>query len=76
MIIKKPDGKVLINSPWESGVFQPEDGNQIYSIKFHFDAPGQAVTFSLDASSPAKGTYTMEVYYKGKLIGLLKKTMS
>lgn len=76
VIVIDPDGKVLINGPWESGYFETTDGRKLYSAKLHFEKPEQRVYFSLSTNNLKQGTYVMQIYYKGNLIATLKKTFS
>jgi len=77
VVVLQPDGKVLKNSPWESGMFETKEGKKIYSRKLHIDGsePHQ-LSFSLKSDSYQKGSYTMQVYYNGQLIGRTAKTLS
>lgn len=76
VIVIDPDGKVLINGPWESGYFETSDGRKLYSAKLHFEKPEQRINFSLSTNNLKQGTYVLQVYYKGGMIATLKKTFS
>jgi len=79
VVVLQPDGKVIKNSTWESGSFNTNEGKKIYSYKLHFDSrSGEAkrLLFSLNADRYLSGTYTMQVYHNGILIGRLVKTLS
>jgi len=75
IVILKPDGKILMNSPWESGVFETSSGKKIYSTKLHFDHTGQRLSFNIDVNDTPTGIYTIQVYYNGKVIATLRKTL-
>lgn len=79
VIVFKPDGKVLQGSGWESGSFTTSEGKKIYSYKFSFSysrGETKPLSFSLKSGSAQRGTYTMEVYYNGLLIGKTVKNLS
>lgn len=76
VVIIKPNGKVLLNSPWESGVFETPTGKKVYSVKLHFNQASQQVNFSIDLPEAEQGIYTVNVYYKGEIIGSIKKRLS
>lgn len=78
LVLIQPDGKVLRNA-WESGSFEADGGKKIYSRKIKFDYnKGEAhrLNFSVPLDSCQKGTYTLHVYSKGKVIGRVVKVMS
>jgi len=79
VVVIKPDGKVLKGSGWDSGTFNTPDGKKIYSYKFSFTySRGEAkrLAFSLKGGALAKGSYTMQVYHNGIMIGKVVKTLS
>lgn len=76
IVILKPDGKVLLNSPWESGVFETSKGKKIYSIKLNFNRTTQQLYFSIDVEDAANGIYTVQVFYQGEMIAAVRKTLS
>lgn len=79
VVVIKPDGKVLKGSGWDSGTFNTPEGKKIYSYKFNFTyTRGEAkrLAFSLRAGTLSRGSYTMEVYHNGNLIGKIIKTLS
>jgi hypothetical protein len=78
LVLIQPDGKVLRNA-WESGSFDADGGKKIYSRKIRFDYnKGEAhrLNFSVPLDSCQKGTYTLQLYSKGKVIGKIVRTMS
>jgi len=79
VVIRQPDGKVLQNSNWETGIFYSKDGKQIYSKKLRFNNSGgetKKLSFSLEAEKYLPGKYTVEVYYDGSVIGRAFKILS
>lgn len=79
VVVIKPDGKVLKGSGWDSGTFTTAEGKKIYSYKFNFTySRGEAkrLAFSLKGGNLSKGSYTMEVYQNGQVIGKVVKTLS
>jgi regulator of replication initiation timing len=79
VVVIKPDGKVLKGSGWDSGTFNTPEGKKIYSYKFSFAySRGEAkrLAFSLGGGNFTKGSYTMQVYHNGLMIGKLVKTLS
>jgi hypothetical protein len=79
IVVIQPDGQVLKNSAWESGTFSTEEGRKIYSYKIRFDSNRGEVKhldFSLNADGFQKGSYIMQVYHNGKLIGRALKNLS
>lgn len=79
VVVVKPDGKVLKGSGWDSGTFNTPDGKKIYSYKFNFTyTRGEAkrLAFSLKGGTLSKGSYIMEVYHNGLVIGRVVKTLS
>ena len=78
LVLIQPDGKVLRNA-WESGSFDTDGGKKIYSRKIKFDynkGEARRINFSVPADNIQKGTYTLQVYNNGKVIGRVAKTVS
>lgn len=78
VVVVQPDNKVLQTSAWESGRFETREGKKVYSCKLHFEnAKGEnkKLSFSLNADKLIKGTYTMQLYINGDLIGKASKTL-
>ena len=78
VVVLRPDGKVLQTSAWETGRFDTRDGKKIYSCKVKFDythGENKRLSFSLNADGLQKGTYTMQLYYNGNIIGKTSKTL-
>lgn len=80
IVVTQPNGKVLKNSAWETGLFETkEDGRKMYSQKLRFDySKGEAkrCNFSISADKYPKGNYTMEIYHNGVMIANTVKTLS
>lgn len=78
LVLIQPDGKVLRNA-WESGSFDTDGGKKIYSRKIKFDynkGESRRLNFSVPADNIQKGTYTLQVYNNGKVIGKTVKVVS
>lgn len=79
IVIQQPDGKVLQKSSWESGTFEAPEGRKVYSLKLRFDysrGEPKKLLFTIPGDRFEKGNYSMLVYYNGKLIGKMNKTLS
>lgn len=78
LVLIQPDGKVLKDA-WESGSFEADGGKKIYSRKIKFDyTRGEAhrLNFAVPLDSCQKGTYTLQLYSRGKVIGRVTKFVS
>ncbi|MBL0356544.1 MAG: hypothetical protein IPP72_06430 [Chitinophagaceae bacterium] len=78
LVLIQPDGKILRNA-WESGSFEADGGKKIYSRKIRFDYnKGEAhrLNFTVPLDSCQKGTYTLQLYSRGKVIGRVVKVVS
>ncbi len=78
VVVTQPDGQVLQKSTWESGAFETSEGKKIYSLKLRYDATlgtVQPYVFSLSADRFVKGSYTLQLYQNGVLIGRMVKTL-
>jgi hypothetical protein len=78
LVLIQPDGKILRNA-WESGSFDTDGGKKIYSRKIKFDynkGEARRINFSVPADNIQKGTYTLQVYNNGKVIGRVAKAVS
>jgi hypothetical protein len=80
IIMLQPNGEVLSNSAWESGMFNTKDGSRkIYSLKLRFDyhkGEMKPCNFSLNAENLQKGKYILQVYHKGTMIANSVKSLS
>lgn len=78
VVVVQPNGQVLKNSAWESGAFETSEGRKIYSYQLRFNyAKGETkpLRFSLGSDRFMQGNYTMQLYYNGRVIGKLTKTL-
>lgn len=78
VIIIQPNGKTLLNSSWQSGTFETSSGRKTYSALLHFDNDKDnknRLQFSIESDHFQKGTYTMQIYHEGIMIGRLKRTL-
>jgi hypothetical protein len=79
IVITEPNDHVLQNSAWDSGLFDTKNGKKNYTRKMKFDyikGEQKALIFSLDADGFQKGTYTLQIWHNGVLIGEIAKTLS
>ncbi len=79
IVVIQPDGQVLQKSTWESGTFNSREGKKIYSCKLRFDynkGEAKKLFFSLSSDKYMKGSYIMQIYHNGTMIGKLSKTLS
>ncbi|MEO7522974.1 MAG: hypothetical protein ABIT58_02705, partial [Ferruginibacter sp.] len=78
VVVLQPDNKVLQASAWESGRFETKDGMKVYSCKVKFEyskGENKRLSFSISSDKFQKGTYTMQLYSNGNLIGRATKTL-
>jgi len=80
VVILQPDGKLLSDDVWESSaLITTNTGNKIrFTRKLRFEyQKGQKkeLNFSLNAGSYEKGTYQLQLYHNGYLIGQARKTL-
>lgn len=72
-VVIQPDGQVLQNSDWDAGTFETKtQGTKKFTRKIKFDyAKGdqRKIIFSLDNEKFQKGTYTLQLWHKGVMIG-------
>lgn len=76
VVITQPDGSVLENSRWESGVFEVPEGQKIYTGKLIFNSSSHQLSFRIKTSSIPSGAYSVGIYYDGKVLGMLRKTVN
>lgn len=80
IVITEPDGHILQNSIWESGSFDTKtDGKRNYTRKMRFDytkGEQKALIFSLTTETFQKGTYTLQIWHSGTMIGEIAKTLN
>jgi myosin heavy subunit len=80
VVITEPHGKVLPNEDiWENSVFTAKNGARItYTRKVRIEynkGETKKLIFSLTPDEYYKGTYAMQVYHNGVLIGQTLKTL-
>lgn len=71
IVVRQPDGRVL-QSAWEGGAFESSSGRKMYSCKLAVDytkGEEKKLVFSIPTDGLQKGTYTMQVYHNGALVG-------
>jgi hypothetical protein len=80
IIMLQPNGEVLSNSAWESGMFNTKEGSRkIYSLKLRFDYNKGEIkpcNFSLNAENLQRGKYILQVYHRGTMIANSVKNLS
>jgi len=79
VVLLQPDGKLMKQSDWETGIFQTKQGRKMYSYKLRFDTEaGQTkkMGFSMPAIRYQKGNYSMQVYHNGVLVAKMNKKLS
>lgn len=78
VVVLQPDGKVVKNSAWESGIFETREGKKVYSHKISFERAieEKQLNFSLTPDNFIKGDYILQIWYNGKMIGKTIKTLS
>lgn len=72
IVIIQPDQQVLQNPAWDSGNMETNSGTKKFTriVKFDYTRDEiKSLTFSLDVPDFQKGTYTMQLWHKGYLIG-------
>ena len=80
IVITLPNGKVLKNEDvWEATSINLQNGSRIsYTRKVRFEylkGESKRLIFSLDAEEYLKGTYTLQLYHNGFMIGQTMKTL-
>jgi hypothetical protein len=78
VVVVQPDGRVIKNSAWESGIFETREGKKVYSRKIYVEpqAEEKRLNFSLVPDSFIKGDYTLQIWYNGSMIAKTVKTLS
>jgi hypothetical protein len=72
IVVVQPDGRVLQSSTWETGAFESREGRKVYSTRIRFDynrGETKKLNFTLHPESLQKGSYVLQVYHHGVLIG-------
>lgn len=80
VVITRPDGRLLTDDVWESSaIIDTRNAGKIrYTRKVKFDyqkGETKTISFSLNADSYDKGTYLLQLYHNGFLIGQARKTL-
>lgn len=78
VVILQPNGKVLQNSTWETGVFYTREGKQLYSNKLRFDhqaGENKKLQFAISADKFLPGKYLVQLYHNGAMIGKTQKLL-
>jgi len=79
IIVIQPDGRVLQKSTWESGSFLSKQGKKIYSLKMNISNTNnepKKVSFEIPNEKFTKGSYTLQVYNNGSMIGWISRVLS
>jgi uncharacterized phage infection (PIP) family protein YhgE len=78
-VVVQPDGQVLQSTVWDSGTFESKgEGKKNFTRKLKFDyerGEQKHLLFSIDAERCQKGTYTLQVWHNGVLIGQASKKL-
>lgn len=80
VVITQPDGKLLTDDVWESSatIDTRTAGKIRYTRKLRFEyqkGETKEISFSLNAEAYEKGTYLLQLYHNGFLIGQARKTL-
>jgi len=80
IVITQPNGKILKNEDvWEATSINLQNGNRIgYTRKVRFEylkGESKQLIFSINAEEYLKGTYTLQLYHNGYMIGQTMKTL-
>lgn len=80
IVVIQPDGHVLQISDWDAGSFETKSqGLKNYTRKVKFDyekGEQKQILFSLNTDNFQKGTYKLQLWHKGIMIGQTNKTLS
>ena len=81
IVITQPDGKLLTSDVWESAstIDTRSEGKKRYTRKIRFEyqkGETKQLLFSLNADEYEKGTYILQLYHNGYMIGQTSKTLS
>jgi chromosome segregation ATPase len=80
VVITQPDGRILKNDDaWETNTLNLQSGGRInYTrrVKFEYQkSESKKIIFSLNAEEYITGTYTLQIYHNGYMIGQIMKTL-
>jgi hypothetical protein len=81
IVITQPDGRILQNDDvWETSTINLQAGGRInYTRKIRFEyhkGESKRLLFSLNAEEYLKGTYTLQLFHNGYMIGQTMKTLN
>ena len=75
IVLLLPDGKVLRQSGWETGVFNTVSGKKVYTTQVHLNDDSETMQFTVKSSALTDGIYTLQIYFEGKMVGQLRKRL-
>lgn len=79
-VVVQPDGQVMQSTVWDSGIFESKNGGKksfTRKIRFDYERGEQKhLLFTIDAERIQKGTYTLQVWHNGIMIGQATKKLS
>lgn len=81
VVVNQPDGNVMTIDAWESSsaIDTRYEGKKRYTRKIKFEyqkGENKKLTFSLTPDDFQKGTYTVQLYHNGLMIGQTSKTLN
>ncbi|HQW44270.1 MAG: hypothetical protein IPP02_00580 [Chitinophagaceae bacterium] len=81
VVITLPNGRILKNEDvWETTPITLQNGNRIFytrRVRFEYQkGESKRLLFSLTDDEYLKGTYTMQIYHNGYMIGQTMKTLN
>lgn len=81
VVITQPNGKILKNEDvWETNIINLQNGSRInYTRRVRFEykkGETKVILFSLNPEEYLPGTYTMQVYHNGYMIGQTMKALN
>jgi hypothetical protein len=77
--IREPSGRIMIGEGWNAGTFDTKDGRKEYTRKVRFEytrGEQKRLIFSVQTETFQKGTYKMNVYHNGVVIGVASWMLS
>lgn len=75
IVLLLPDGKVLRQSGWETGIFNTPSGKKVYTTQVHLNEDSETMQFTVKSATLTDGIYTLQIYYDGKMVGQLRKRL-
>jgi hypothetical protein len=81
VVVNQPDGDVMTIDAWESSstIDTRNEGKKRYTRKVKFEylkGENKRISFSLNPEDYQKGTYTVQLYHNGLMIGQTAKTLN